>query len=140
LAPLVLVVLAAAALVAAVRMGLGSPSNPGPGAWPLVTAGALLVSSAWLLLTGLEAPEATATHDLLRVLAAVIALAVFVATLPVLGMPVPAFLVLVTWMRVFDQSWRASLVTALVAVVTLQTLFVYLLAVPLPVGPLAPGR
>jgi hypothetical protein len=55
-------------------------------------------------------------------------------------MPVPAFLVLVTWMRVFDQSWRASLVTALVAVVTLQTLFVYLLAVPLPVGPLAPGR
>ncbi|MFE5703508.1 tripartite tricarboxylate transporter TctB family protein [Rhodococcus koreensis] len=140
LAPAALTVLGTAAAVCSVRLGLGESARPGPGAWPVVASIGVIATGAWLTLTGVDSPEEVRGNDLLRVLAGIIAVGTFIALLPLLGMPVPAFLVLLAWLKLFGESWRLSLAAAAVGVVALQLLFVQLLAVPLPVGPLAPGR
>lgn len=138
--PMALTALGVAAAAGSAMLGLGSTTQPGPGAWPLVASLGVVLSGGWLTVTGVERPEQVARADGLRVAAAIGAAAVFIALLPVLGMPVPALLVLVAWLRLFGESWRLTLTTAVLGVVALQLVFVELLAVPLPVGPLAPGR
>lgn len=139
LAPAILTVGGTIAAIASWRLGVGEASQPGPGAWPLVASVAVVLTSAWLTSTGIDAPEAAERSDLSRVAIAVAATAAFVALLPLVGMPMPAFLVITVWMRLFGESWKLSLLTASLGVVSLQLLFVQLLGVPLPVGPLAPG-
>lgn len=138
--PAVLTALGILATVVSVRLGLGSTTQPGPGAWPLVASSGVVLSGAWMTITGVDRPERAAASDLTRVLAAAGILALFVVLLPLVGMPLPALLAIIAWLRLFGESWRLTLITAVLAVVSLQIVFVELLAVPLPVGPLAPGR
>lgn len=138
--PAVLTLLGIAAVAGSVQLGLGSTGQPGPGAWPLVASSGVVLSGGWLTITGIERPEQVALSDLGRVLAAVAAMALFVGLLPLVGMPLPALVAITTWLRLFGESWLLALITAVLAVVVLQIVFVQLLAVPLPVGPLAPGR
>ncbi|MBQ0923577.1 tripartite tricarboxylate transporter TctB family protein [Saccharopolyspora endophytica] len=137
--PAALTALGALAAVVSVGLGLGSTTQPGPGTWPLVASAGVVLSGAWLTVTGVERPEGVARTDLGRVLAAAGTLALFVVLLPLVGMPVPALVAIVVWLRLFGESWRLTVITAVLAVVSLQIVFVELLAVPLPVGPLAPG-
>ena len=138
--PAALTALGVLAAVASVQLGLGSASQPGSGAWPLVASSGVVLSGAWLTITGMERPESVAVGNLARVLAAVATMALFVVLLPLVGMPLPALVAIIAWLRLFGESWRLTLVTAVLAVVALQIIFIELLAVPLPVGPLAPGR
>lgn len=138
--PAVLTLLGIAAIAGSVQLGLGSTSQPGPGAWPLVASSGVALSGGWLTITGIERPERAEAADLGRVLTAVAAMGLFVGLLPLVGMPLPALVAIIAWLRLFGESWRLTLITAVLAVVALQIVFVQLLAVPLPVGPLAPGR
>ncbi|MDJ0420078.1 tripartite tricarboxylate transporter TctB family protein [Rhodococcus opacus] len=140
LTPAVLTVLGVLATIESVRLGLGDLTEPGPGAWPLLTSVGVLVTSAWLFITGVERCEKAMLSDLARVATAIASVAFFVVMLPLVGMPVPAFVLLVVWLRLFGESWRLTLVTAALGVVALQIVFVELLGVPFPIGPLAPGR
>lgn len=138
-APLLLLCGGVVALVASVRLGLGDVTRPGPGAWPLVASVGVVLTSAWLVVTGVETPEETDRSDLAHVGLAVASTAGFVVLLPLIGMPVPAALMITAWMRLFGETWRLSILTAVLGTVALQVVFVDLLGVPLPVGPLAPG-
>lgn len=138
--PAVLTVLGVVATIESVRLGLGDPTEPGPGAWPLLASVGVLVTSVWLFITGVERCEKVVLSDLARVATAIASVAFFVVMFPLVGMPVPAFVLLVVWLRLFGESWRLTLVTAGLAVVALQIVFVELLGVPFPIGPLAPGR
>lgn len=138
--PAVLVALGVLAVARSVALGMGTPAQPGPGAWPLVASLGVVVTAAWLTVTGIHRPERVARGDFIRVVAAIGSVALLVALLPLVGMPLPAFVTMVAWLRLFGESWRLTVVTAVLGVVALQIIFVELLAVPLPVGPLAPGR
>lgn len=138
-APAVLLGFGVLAALGSIQLGLGNFARPAAGAWPLVASFGVVVTAAWLTVTGVDRPERVQTSDLLRVVAGIAAVAGFIALLPLLGMPVPAFLMMLAWLRLFGESWRLALITATLAVVALQLVFVQLLAVPLPVGPLAPG-
>jgi len=140
LLPVVLAGVGLLAVAEAFRLGLGELRQPGPGAWPLVAAVGVTVVAAWLAVTGIEDPEPVPLSDGTRIAAAIGGIAIFVVLLPLLGMPLPALLVLTLWMRLFGESWLSSILVGVAGTVVLQLLFVNLLAVALPVGPLAPGR
>ncbi|WP_181784555.1 tripartite tricarboxylate transporter TctB family protein, partial [Pseudonocardia pini] len=74
-----------------------------------------------------------------RVAVAVAATAAFVPVFAAIGMPVPGFALLLVWLRLFGESWKVAITVAVLGVVAVHVLFVVVLQVPLPVGPLAPG-
>ena len=53
-------------------------------------------------------------------LLAVASTVAFVVLLPLVGMPVPAAVVILAWMRLFGESWRLSVLTTLLGVAALQ--------------------
>lgn len=140
IAPAVTAVIGLAAMVESVRLSLGTPGHPGPGLWPFAASCLVLGASAWLFVAGGTHVEAADRGGMVRVLAAVGALGLFVPLFTAIGFPVPGFLLLLVWLRLFGESWRTSVITAALGTIALHVLFVIVLAVPLPVGPLAPGR
>lgn len=139
-AVLVPLVIGMAGAVGAVGLGLGSAADPGPGAWPLIASLVVVGCAARLMLgTGHDGIEPVPPGAAPRVAAAALALAAFVPLFAAIGMPAPGFLLVLAWLRLFGESWRTSVLVAALGVVALHVLFVIVLGVPLPVGPLAPG-
>lgn len=139
-AVLVPLVIGVAGAVGAVALGLGSAAEPGPGAWPFIASLVVVGCAARLLLgSGHDGVEPVPPGAAPRVAAAALALAAFVPLFSAIGMPVPGFLLVLAWLRLFGESWRTSVLVAALGVVVLHVLFVIVLGVPLPVGPLAPG-
>ncbi len=134
IAPAILIILSVLAAAESVRLGLGELTEPGPGAWPLITSVAVTIMSVWLFATGVDRSEPAAVSDVARVAVAITAVAFFVAMFPLAGMPVPAFVLLVVWLRLFGESWRLAMITAALGVVGLQIVFVEFLGVPFPIG------
>lgn len=137
--PLILTAGGVAAMIGSVQLGVGTLTAPGPGAWPLAASTGVVLTGLWLTVTGTERPEPVEMADAARVLVAIATMAMFVVLLPLVGMPLPALVALLGWLLLFGESWKVAVPTAVLGVVALQVVFVDLLAVPLPVGPLAPG-
>jgi putative tricarboxylic transport membrane protein len=123
---------------------LGTPTRPGPGLWPVVVSAVVVALSLLAMLTG-RAGEGAApiTRRVRQVAAAVAVTAVFVWAFTWLGLVLPALAFLVVWLRWFGrESWRTTMVVAVLTTVAFHVLFVTLLAVPLPedvLSPLLPG-
>lgn len=131
--PLVVLAVGVAALVGAVGLSLGELTAPGPGLWPFIVA-ALLTGSA-LILVAVDDPDDYEAWTLrsARIAGGVAGLGVFVATFEAIGFLLPAFLMLLLWLRIFGrESWIWSLGLALAGSIGFWVLFDQALGVPFP--------
>jgi hypothetical protein len=119
------------------RLGVGSPSVPGPGFWPVILSVVLAVSSGALLLT--EAPEwprEAFTRHAADVALALVAVGVFIILLERAGTFVAgAFLMLVWTRRLGREGWTLSIVVSTATSATVSAVFIGALGIPLPALP-----
>ena len=131
--PLLVLAVGVAALVGAVGLSLGTLTQPGPGLWPFVVA--LLLTGTALVLVVLDDPQDYEpwTRGTARIAGGVAGLAVFIAVFELVGFVLPAFLMLLLWLRVFGrESWRWAVGLAVAGSVGLYLLFDTLLGVRFP--------
>jgi putative tricarboxylic transport membrane protein len=131
--PLLLVALGVGALVGGLGLSLGSLTAPGPGLWPFVVA--LLLTGTALVLVVVDDPAdyEPFTRGSARVAGGLAGLAVFVAAFELVGFLLPAFLMLLLWLRVFGrEAWRWALGLAVAGSVGLYLLFDTVLGVRFP--------
>lgn len=128
------VALGGTTLAGALNLGMGSPSEPGPGTWPALLSTALTVLGVLLAAQARRADDAEQfTRTGLLVLVAVGSMVAFVAVIGVIGFEIPAALLAFFWLRVLGrESWRTSIGVSLVLTVVLYALFVGALEVTIP--------
>ena len=133
LVPVVLLATGVAAVIGSWRLGLGELTNPGPGLWPLVVSIAVSISAAILIvIPDIEAYEKWTRRTTLLV-GGVLSLVVFILLFTAIGFIVPAFLLLLLWLRVFgEESWRLALTLAGGGTAVFYVGFAVLLGVPFP--------
>lgn len=133
IAPLLLLVFGVWAMLQARDLSLGELSAPGPGLWPFIVAGLLALTAAVLLVVDDPDDYEPFTRGALGIVAGLVSLGVFILLFQEIGFVVPAFLMLVLWLRLFAREpWRWTLPLAVVGAVGFQLLFVEVLGVPFP--------
>jgi putative tricarboxylic transport membrane protein len=133
LGPLVVLGVGVAALVGAIGLSLGELTRPGPGLWPFIVA--LLLTGTSLILVIVDDPDDYEhwTSGTARIAGGAAGLAVFVVAFEAIGFVLPAFLMLLLWLRIFGrESWRLSLGLAVAGSVGFYLLFDQALGVPFP--------
>ncbi|MEV6633771.1 tripartite tricarboxylate transporter TctB family protein [Actinoplanes sp. NPDC051470] len=130
----IVVVLGGAAVAGAVRLGLGSPSAPGPGLWPGLVGAVLAVLGVVLATRARRTADAERfTRAGLLVLAATATMVVFVVVVGVIGFEIPTALLAFVWLRFLGrESWGLSAVVSLAATAAFYLLFVGALGVTIP--------
>lgn len=131
LVPLVIGVLC---LVYSISLGVGTPTRPGPGMWPLAASLALLIASVVLLIfeRGREDYEQF-TRGAWLVVLGVLSLGVFVVLFDVVGFQIPTLLLFVFWLKFLGgESWRTTLIISMLSTIGFYVLFVTVLGIPLP--------
>jgi putative tricarboxylic transport membrane protein len=126
---------AALAVIGALQLSLGTPSQPMPGLWPFIVA--LIVGCCGLVLLWADSAEDYEpwTRKSAKVAVGFIALAVFIPALQVLGFIPAAFLLLLFWIRgLCAEPTRLSISLSLVGSVVIYLTFAKFLEVPLPSG------
>lgn len=133
LVPVVLLATGVAAVIGSWRLGLGELTNPGPGLWPLVVSIAVTITVSILtVIPDTEAYEKWTRRTTLLT-GGVLSLVVFILLFTEIGFVVPAFFLLLLWMRVFgDESWRLAFVLAVGGTAVFYVGFAILLGVPFP--------
>lgn len=135
IAPVVLLVLGLAAMIGSVALGLGEATRPGPGLWPLLITVLLVGTAAGLVVVDVASDYERWTRGTARITAGLLGLAAFIVLFQLIGFVVPAFAMLLLWLRAFGgESWRWSLGLAAGGAVVLHLLFVEALGVPFPDG------
>lgn len=136
----VLAAVAVAYLIAARRYPVDTLATPGPGLFPLVTGGALLVVALWQFAAAGRAERTPAARIADRrpgsrrnPLILSVALVLFTIALPRLGFVATAFaLVLVASRLMGVRSWWRAALLAVGITVASRIVFVSWLGVPLP--------
>jgi putative tricarboxylic transport membrane protein len=140
IAPLVLLLFGAWAMLRARDLSLGELSTPGPGLWPFIVAGLLTLTAGLLLFIDDPEDYEPFTRGTVGIVLGLISLGVFIVLFQEIGFVVPAFLMLVIWLRLFAQEpWRWTLPLAVGGAVGFQLVFVEALGVPFPDGILFAG-
>lgn len=120
------------ALRESLHLGLGTLRSPGPGLWPFYCS-VVLVAFSGLSLLSPEDDGGNAKLRLRLVVIAVLSLVAYLTAFSMLGMLVPTFLVLLFWLKVLAaESWKFSLVTAVVGTGCFWAVFSAVLRVPFP--------
>jgi putative tricarboxylic transport membrane protein len=121
-------------VILGLRLPLGTVSTPGPGLWPVICGAAVVLSSTALLFIArrIEHPERI-TRNIWTVGVGLASLAGFVVLMPLIGFEIPLLLLFVVWLKVLgSESWRTSVVIAVVATVVVYLLFIQLLGLNIP--------
>lgn len=129
-----------AALSQAIRLGVWADGRPGPGLWPLL-ASVVLIAAAVVVVVQSDRRdvEGLLAGELRRVGLGVALLALFAVMFILVGVVSAAFVVALLWLRLLArESWRTSVLVAAAAAATLYLVFVWLLAVPLPLDAFLP--
>ncbi|MGY1724482.1 tripartite tricarboxylate transporter TctB family protein [Blastococcus sp. SYSU DS0533] len=135
LAPLILVVLGAAAMLGARDLGLGEMSAPGPGLWPFIVATLLTFTGVVLLFIDDPEDYEPWTRGTLGIAMGLASLAVFIVLFETIGFFVSAVLMLLFWLRIFAREpWRWAVPLAVIGALVFHLLFAEVLAVPFPDG------
>lgn len=123
-----------AGAVAAVSLGLGTPSRPGAGLWPLAVSVAIVVLSLAQIVLGRRGGdgEKFSRYSWLS-LAGLATLLGLVALLPVIGFEIPALLLSLVWMKFLGgESWRSAVLYSVLVVGVLYAVFVGALGTNVP--------
>ncbi|MGI5191288.1 tripartite tricarboxylate transporter TctB family protein [Promicromonospora sp. CA-289599] len=123
-----------AGAVAAVSLGLGTPSRPGAGLWPLAVSVAVVVLSLVQIAVGRRGGdgEKFSRYSWLS-LAGLATLLGLVALLPVIGFEIPALLLSLVWMKLLGgESWRSAVLYSVLVVGVLYAVFVGALGTNVP--------
>lgn len=118
----------------------------GPGLFPTIIAGGLMLSGLGILAEARAAARGAGAEDKvekptaarLPVVALIGLVAFFALTLPYLGFHIAAGAVLLLSVRLFGGGWLAAAVMAVIGPLVLHFVFYSLLRVPLPWGLLTP--
>jgi hypothetical protein len=127
-------VLGVAAVVGSLGLGVGTPGEPGPGTWPLLISGALVVLSIALVVLARHHTDAERfTRASWQVLAGLATMIFFVAAVPYIGFEIPAAVLTFLWLRFLGgEGWRLSVVTSIAVVAAFYLIFVAALSVRIP--------
>jgi len=131
--PLLVLAVGVGAIIGSIALSLGALTAPGPGLWPFLVA--LLLTGTALVLVVVDDPEdyEPFTRGSARIAGGLAGLAVFVAAFEVIGFLLPAFLMLLLWLRVFGREpWRWAVGLALAGSLGLYLLFDSVLGVRFP--------
>lgn len=130
----ILLLVGAGAAVAAWRLEVGEPADPGPGMWPLLAAVAMTALAGSLVLR----PPASAQEDALTrrslvVVAAVASLLGYALLFERVGFEAPTAALLILWLRAFGREpWPVTLAVTAGATAAAYVLFIIVLGVSLP--------
>jgi hypothetical protein len=117
-------------------LNTGSLTDPGPGLWPLIVAGLLVVSGIGIIAVAAKAQQSDTeafTRGTIAVLAAAGALAVYASLYEVVGFEVPTVLLMFAWLRFLSrEKWLTSAVVAVATTAAGYAVFILGLGVPLP--------
>ena len=130
----VVVALGIGAAVLAYGYGLGSLRRPGPGLWPFAVSVLIVVLSVLLLVVGRNLDDAErftkASYLVLVGSATFIGLGLL---MPTIGFEIPAIALCIVWLRFLGgETWRSTIVIALVTTAAFYLLFLYGLKISLP--------
>jgi putative tricarboxylic transport membrane protein len=121
-----------AAALGARDLGLGSLTDPGPGLWPLVVSGVLVIAGAAVAVRPGDDAEAIG-RDAWTVVVACATLVAYTAVIGVVGFELPTVVLLAFWLRVFGaESWRMTFAVSVGATAVVYAVFVLALGVALP--------
>jgi hypothetical protein len=133
-AAVVVLTLGLGAATLAYGYGLGSLQRPGPGLWPFAVSVVIAVLGVVLLVIGRRLDDAEKfTKASFLVLAGGATFVGLGLMLPSVGFEIPAVLLCIIWLRFLGgESWRSTIVIALVTTAVFYLLFLYALKIPLP--------
>lgn len=132
-APLLVLVVGVAALLGAYRLSLGGLTAPGPGLWPFIVAAVITATAAVLLVTDDAADYEPWTRSTARILGGLLSLGAFILLFEMIGFLIPAFLMLLLWLRAFGkEQWRWAAPLAAGGSIGMHLLFVEVFGVPFP--------
>ena len=133
IAPLVLLLFGAVAMLQARDLSLGELSAPGPGLWPFIVAGVLTLTALVLLFIDDPADYEPWTRGTAGIGLGLISLGVFIVLFQAIGFLVPAVLMLLFWLRLFAREpWKWAVPLAVIGAVVFHLGFVEALGVPFP--------
>lgn len=133
LVPLLLVAAGVSAVIGSWQLSLGELNSPGPGLWPFIVSVAVTMAAVALMLFPDSAVPEAWTRRTAAIVAGVGSLCVFVVLFEAIGFLVPAFLMLMLWLRAFGREpWRWTVPLAVGGAVVLHVVFAGLLGVPFP--------
>lgn len=133
LVPLVLVAAGVSAVIGSWRLSLGELNSPGPGLWPLIVSIGVTITAVILTLFPDSAVPEAWTRRTAAIAGGVGSLGVFVVLFESIGFQIPAFLMLMLWLRVFGhEPWRWTIPLAIGGTLVLHVVFAGLLGVPFP--------
>jgi putative tricarboxylic transport membrane protein len=131
----------------ALSMPLGALRSPGPGLFPIIVGGALILTAAACLIQNLvsNVPPAPALEDaaapvqtqgeVRKAWLLVAALILYVVALKPLGFPVALTLLLMAAVRIFGyRNWLGNFAMSVLMTVIAYIVFIVWLKVPLPLG------
>jgi hypothetical protein len=137
---LFLFLLGLGAIIGAIRLQVGSPTEPQPGFFPFLGGISLIVLSSIIFLKGWlgYSPRKLAFGEVGRPALLLAVMIVLVAVLDRLGYVIGAFIASGLILRILDvKSWRALIFTSFCLSIGTYILFDKLLGIELPVGILA---
>jgi hypothetical protein len=122
------------AVASVTTLDLGSVRRMGPGAYPLLVSGVLIVLALLCLLQNLAAPMAVERADPIAVIGVVAGVGAFAFVTPFLGvLPATAIAVLATGSAIPGFRWPARM--ALAVAVTLGVWLIFVRALGMPFVP-----
>lgn len=133
LVPLVPLLLGGLAMVGSYQLSLGELDNPGPGLWPFIVAAVVTITSLILVITEDPSEHESWTHRTAGIVGGLVSLGIFIVLFESIGFLIPAFFMLVLWLRVFgEEPWRWVVPPSIGGTIVMYVLFAELLGVPFP--------
>ncbi|NWF92430.1 MAG: tripartite tricarboxylate transporter TctB family protein [Syntrophaceae bacterium] len=137
LGSLFLILLGIGAIIGAIGLRVGTPTEPQPGFFPFLSGAIIVILSSIIFVQGWlgRSKRRIGLGEIKRPAMLIAVLAAFVAVLEPLGYVLASPFLIAVVLRIMGiKSWRALLVTSLVLSIGTYLLFDWLLGITLPAG------
>jgi putative tricarboxylic transport membrane protein len=134
---LILILVGIVAIIGAIGLHVGTPTEPQPGFFPFMSGAFILVLSSIILVQGWlgRGNRPAKFGEVRRPALLVVALIAFVAVLEPLGYLITSLIIVALVLRIMGiRSWRVLLTTSFAMSIGTFVLFDRLLGIALPVG------
>jgi hypothetical protein len=121
-----------AAAFGARDLGVGSLSDPGPGLWPLIVSGVLILSGVAVGLRPGDGAEPIG-RDAWAVAVACLSLVAYTVVIRAVGFELPTLVLLAFWLRVLGgEPWPTTIAVSVGITAAVYVVFILALGVALP--------